>query len=69
MTGASRLKKFRARQREGKIVLHIEVDSFEHTQMLIAAGLLDGEWSENDRRAIEEATEKLLRTFSVEDDA
>jgi hypothetical protein len=61
----SRLHRFRARQREGKAVLHVEVCLAAHRDMLIACGLLQ-QWDDNDRGAIERGTERLLRTFAEE---
>jgi hypothetical protein len=65
MTVANRVRRFRERQKSGKAVLHIEVDLFAHSEMLIAAGLLKT-WDDSDRSAIEEATARLLKTLATE---
>jgi hypothetical protein len=59
-SAAPRLRRFRERRRAGKAVLSIEVNLFDHIEMLKDAGLLK-EWDESDRTAIADATERLLR--------
>ena len=56
---AARIRRWRARQATGKAVLHIEIDLFRHTEMLVAAGFLAA-WDDHDRAAIEAATARLL---------
>jgi hypothetical protein len=62
---AHRLRRFRERRALGKAVLSIEVDLFNHTEMLIASGLLK-DWDDSNRAAIEVATARMLRAFADE---
>jgi hypothetical protein len=67
-SAAARLRRFRERQREGKVVLKIEVDLVDHTEMLIAAGLLRAWDDDEDRATIEAATARLLRALAREEE-
>jgi hypothetical protein len=62
---AIRLRRWRARQTLGKAVINVEVDLFNHTEMLIASGLLKA-WDDSNRALIEDATARLLRALASE---
>lgn len=62
---ALRSKRFRDRQREGKIVLTIEADEVMLTELLVAANLLPPA-VDYTRAQIEEATQALLVTLAAE---
>jgi hypothetical protein len=68
MSSAARCKRLRERQREGRALLHVEVDLFAHTEMLVAAGALE-QWDDHDRDAIARATERLLSALAAEADS
>jgi hypothetical protein len=59
MTNAERQRRHRARQANGRIVVRAEVEEIGLVQMLVALGLLDNRQQE-DRKAIEEATDRLF---------
>jgi hypothetical protein len=64
-----RLHRHRARQREGKAVLLVEVCLAGHIALLIKSGWLK-EWDDQDRAKIEEATAGLLAAaLSAEESA
>ena len=49
----------------GELILRIEVSLVDHTDLLVSAGVL-GQWDDQDRAAIERATEALLRALAAE---
>jgi hypothetical protein len=59
MTNAERQRRHRARRANGRIVVRAEVDEIELVQMLVAERLLEHHQQE-DRKAIENATERLF---------
>jgi hypothetical protein len=67
MTAASalRLRRFRARQSVGRVVLSVEVSLSDHCDMLVASALLE-QWDDNNRAAIERATARLLEAWAKE---
>lgn len=66
-SSASRLRLFRARQRDGKIVLPIEVDEVPFTEMLVTGGWLDPAHVD-DRDAMARAAARLLRALIEENE-
>jgi len=67
MTAADRMRKARARRRNGVAVLQIEVAIGPLADQLVEAGLL-GAWDSEDRDAIKRAVERVLDALIVTDD-
>ncbi len=61
---SSRMRRHRARQRAGRLVLAVEVDEVGLVELLIETGRLSRDRSE-DRKAITDATTKLLASLTV----
>ena len=59
MTSAARMRELRARQANGKVVLRIECDETELSEILVAARLIDRN-AEPSRAALEQALERLI---------
>ena len=53
---------------DGIAILRIDIDLLDHTDMLVAAGVL-GQWDAKDRAAIERATERLLAALAAESES
>jgi hypothetical protein len=60
-----RLHRHRARAREGKAVLLVEVCLADMIELLIGAGLLQ-EWDSDDKSKVEAATGRLLAALAEE---
>jgi hypothetical protein len=56
---ADRLRRHRARQRAGRVVVSVEVDEVVVSEFLITASLLDATQAD-DRAALAKAVEKLI---------
>ena len=68
MTAARKLaalRRHRERVADGRAILRIEINLLDHTDLLVAAGVL-GQWDDQDRVAIERATEALLAALAKE---
>jgi hypothetical protein len=56
----ARQRAYRARRRDGRIVIELEVDHFETAELLVREGLL-GQWDAEDRSKVRAAFERALR--------
>jgi hypothetical protein len=61
--GYEKLKRHRLRQRQGRIVLQIEIDYFAVADLLVAANFL-AEWDTGDRNALRRALEEAIATWA-----
>jgi hypothetical protein len=69
MSSAARQQRHRARERRGKVVLHIEADEVELIEALLIGGFLDPAHID-DRGRVERAVERLLLVLtSIHDGA
>ena len=59
------LQRHRARVAEGRAILRIEINLLDHTDLLVASGVLQ-QWDSENRHEIERATEALLRALAKE---
>jgi hypothetical protein len=66
MTTATRLRRFRDRKANGRVVLHVEVNLLDLTELLVAANLLQ-QWDDADRSKIERATARLLEVLAQDE--
>jgi hypothetical protein len=66
VTAAARQRARRARQRDGKILLHVEADEVALTEALISGGFLDPAHVD-DRDRIAAAVERLLAVVTRDD--
>jgi hypothetical protein len=64
-TSTARVHRFRARSQRGRIVLAVEVDEVTLAAALIESRLLDPNEAD-DREALTQATETLLKIFAKE---
>jgi len=60
MTGATRQRRLRQRQRDGLAVFRIEANAFELSDALVAAGWL-AQWDADDHAAIAAALDRAIR--------
>jgi|SRR6516164_4175547 hypothetical protein len=58
--------RLRERQANGRAVLHVEVNLWDLTELLVAANLLQ-QWDDTDRSKIEQATARLLEVLAQDE--